>query len=90
MILNTYLKTKNIKLNKNKKMRLGFNLVKSYKDRFETELKKVTIQENGVKMGVVDYPRDFFEDERTVFLINRFLKKQKVKNTKKIGKYEKI
>ena len=90
MILNTYLKSKNVKLKPAKKMMLGFNLIKSYRARFTEELKRVPIQENGVKMEVFDYPREFFEDERTIFLINNFFKKHKVITTKKISKYEKV
>lgn len=90
MILNTYLKSKNVKLKPAKKMILGLNLIKSYKARFTEELKKVSIQENGVKMDVFDYPKSFFEDERTIFLINSFFKKYRVKNNKKTSKYEKV
>jgi hypothetical protein len=90
MILNTYLKSKNLKLNSIKKMRLGLNLITSYRARFTEELKRVSIQENGVKMEVFDYPRDFFDNEKTTFLINNFLKKNKIKTTKKISKYEKV
>lgn len=90
MILNTYLKSKNLKLNSIKKMRLGFNLITSYRARFTEELKRVPIQENGVKMEVFDYPREFFDNEKTIFLINNFLKKNKIKTMKKISKYEKV
>jgi hypothetical protein len=90
MILNTYLKSKNLKLKPAKKMMLGFNLIKSYRARFTEELKRVPIQENGVKMEVFDYPREFFEDEKTIRLVNNFLKKHKVINTKKTSKYEKV
>ena len=90
MILNTYLKSKEIKLKPAKKMMLGLNLTKSYRARFTEELKRVPIQENGVKMEVIDYPREFFEDEKTIRLVNNFLKKHKVINTKKTSKYEKV
>ncbi len=90
MILNTYLKSKGLKLTSTKKMRLGLNLIKSYRARFTEELKRVPIQENGVKMEVFDYPREFFEDEKTIRLVNNFLKKHKVINTKKTSKYEKV
>jgi hypothetical protein len=90
MILNTYLKSKEIKLKSEKKMILGLNLIKSYRARFTQELKKVQIQENRIKMEVFDYPREFFEDEKTILLINNFFKKHKVKNHKKISKYEKV
>jgi hypothetical protein len=90
MILNTYLKSKEIKLKPAKKMMLGLNLTKSYRARFTEELKRVPIQENGVKMEVIDYPREFFEDEKTTFIVNSFLKKHKVKNNKKISRYGKV
>jgi hypothetical protein len=90
MILNTYLKSKEIKLKPAKKMMLGLNLIKSYRARFTEELKKVQIQENGIKMEVFDYPREFFDDEKTISLVNNFFKKHKVKNHKKTSKYEKI
>lgn len=44
MILNTYLKSKEIKLKPAKKMMLGINLTKSYRARFTEELKRVPIQ----------------------------------------------
>jgi hypothetical protein len=90
MILNTYLKSKEVKLKPAKKMMLGLNLIKSYRARFTEELKKVQIQENGIKMEVFDYPREFFDDEKTISLINNFFKKHKVKNHKKTSKYEKL
>jgi len=61
MILNTYLKSKNIKLSSTKKMKLGFNLISSYRARFNIEPTKVSIQENGEKMEVFDYPREFLK-----------------------------
>ena len=90
MILNTYLKSKDLKLSNVKKMKLGLNLITSYRARFLVELKKVNIQEKGVKMEVFDYPREFFEDKKTTRLVNNFLKKHKIINTKKISKYEKV
>lgn len=90
MILNTYLKSKNLKLSNVKKMKLGLNLITSYRARFLVELKKVNIQEKGVKMEVFDYPREFFEDKKTTRLVNNFLKKHKIINTQKISEYEKV
>ena len=90
MILNTYLKSKDLKLSNVKKMKLGLNLITSYRARFLVELKKVNIQEKGVKMEVFDYPREFFEDKKTTRLVNNFLKKHKIINTKKISEYEKV
>jgi|LakMenEpi03Aug12_release.lakeMendotaPanAssembly.Ray.scaffolds.fasta_scaffold3161919_1 hypothetical protein len=85
MILNTYLKSKNIKISPKQKMNLGKNLVSSFKAKMDgtiVELKKVTIQENGVKMQVIDYPREFFTDENTEKILNRFLKKLQIKKSK--------
>ena len=90
MILNTYLKSKNLKLKPAKKMILGLNLIKSYRARFTEDLKKVPIQENGIKMEVFDYPREFFDNEKTIRLINSFLRKHRVINTKKTSRYEKL
>lgn len=90
MILNTYLKSKDLKLSNVKKMKLGLNLITSYRARFLVELKKVNIQEKGVKMEVFDYPREFFEDKKTTRLVNNFLKKHKIINTQKISEYEKV
>jgi hypothetical protein len=92
MILNTYLKSKNIKINPKQKMNLGKNLVSSFKAKMDEnliELKKVTIQENGVKMQVIDYPREFFTDKNTEKIINRFLKKLQTKKLK-FKKNEKV
>lgn len=41
-------------------------------------------------MEVIDYPREFFDDEKTTRLVNNFFKKHKVKNHKKTSKYEKV
>ena len=90
MILNTYLKSKDLKLSNVKKMKLGLNLITSYRARFLVELKKVNIQEKGVKMEVFDYPREFFEDKKTTRLVNNFLKKHKIINTQKISEYETV
>jgi hypothetical protein len=85
-------KSKNIKINPKQKMNLGKNLVSSFKAKMDEnliELKKVTIQENGVKMQVIDYPREFFTDKNTEKIISRFLKKLQTKKLK-FKKNEKV
>lgn len=86
MILNTYLKANNISIQSKYKSWLGRNLNSSYKRRYNVdEVKKVSIQENGKKFFVSDYPREFFTDKKTQKIINTFLKKYI-----KIKPYEKL
>jgi hypothetical protein len=76
MILNTFFKTQKITLNKKEKSWLGRNIVRSYKCKYpDVELKKVNISENGCKMSVVDYPKEFLESEGVKKIIKRFMKK---------------
>jgi hypothetical protein len=43
------------------------------------ELKKVNINENGVKMEVIDYPREFFESKNFKKVANKYFRDKKVK-----------
>jgi len=76
MILNTYVKINNLNLNKAQKSWLGKNIIRCYHSKFPNiELKKVSISENGTKMQVIDYPKDFLESEYVQKIIKRFIKK---------------
>jgi hypothetical protein len=76
MILNTFFKTKQIELNKTQKSWLGRNIIRAYKSKYpDSEIKKVNISENGCKMSVIDYPKDFLESAYANRVINRFLNK---------------
>lgn len=76
MILNTFLKKKNLILNKTQKSWLGRNVMRCYKSKYpELELKKVNISEKGCKMSVVDYPREFLETESVSKILKRFINK---------------
>lgn len=76
MILNTFFKTRKITLSKKQKSWLGRNIVRSYKCKYpDAEIKKVNISENGCKMEVVDYPKDFLESEGVKKIIKRFMNK---------------
>jgi len=76
MILNTFFKTKKLELNKTQKSWLGRNIVRSYKSKYpDAEIKKVSISENGCKMLVIDYPKDFLESAYVSKVINKFLNK---------------
>jgi hypothetical protein len=78
MILNTFLKTLNLKLTPKAKMQLGMFIVSRYKAlNPDAELKKVRIKENGESFEVVDYPKDFLENEKTKKIVSRFLKRGK-------------
>jgi hypothetical protein len=62
MILNTYLKIKNVSLTKNQKSWLGKNIIRCFLSKYpNAEIKKVSILENGCKMSVVDYTREFLQ-----------------------------
>lgn len=83
MILNTFLKKKNLTLTKSQKSWLGRNIMRCYKSKHpNTELKKVNISENNCKMSVVDYPREFLETESVSKIIKRFMNKNIIKNQK--------
>jgi len=76
MILNTYVKINNLNLSKAQKSWLGKNIIRCYHSKFPNiELKKVSISENGTKMQVIDYPKDFLESEYVQKIIKRFIKK---------------
>lgn len=76
MILNTFLKTKNLKLTKFQKSWLGVNINLCFRSKYTNfELKKVNISENGYKIAVNDYPKEFLNSEIVNKIIKRFLKK---------------
>ena len=80
MILNTFIKKKNLTLTKSQKSWLGRNIMRCFKSKHtDTELKKVNISENGCKMSVVDYPKEFLESEYVNKIIKRFMKKNVLK-----------
>lgn len=80
MILNTFIKTKKLTLTKTQKSWLGRNIVRCFLSRNpNVEIKKVTISENGTKMEVIDYPKDFLESEYVNRIIKRFIKKNVLK-----------
>jgi hypothetical protein len=80
MILNTFIKTKKLTLTKTQKSWLGRNIVRCFLSRNpNVEIKKVTISENGTKMEVIDYPKDFLESEYVNKIIKRFIKKNVLK-----------
>jgi hypothetical protein len=80
MILNTFIKKKNLTLTKSQKSWLGRNIMRCYKSKHpDTELKKVNISENGCKMSVVDYPRGFLETEAVGKILKRFMNKNVLK-----------
>lgn len=78
MILNTFLKTQNLKLTPKAKMQLGKFIASRYKAlNPDAELKKVRIKENGESFEVVDYPKDFLEQQKTKNVVARFLTRGK-------------
>jgi len=81
MIINTFIKIQKIQLTKSQKNWLGKNIARCYYSRFpNSELKKVSISENGCKMEVIDYPKNFLESDYVKNIIKRFIKKNVVKN----------
>lgn len=80
MILNTFIKTKKITLTKTQKSWLGRSIVRCFTSKYpDVEIKKVSISENGTKMEVIDYPKEFLETEAVKNIIKRFLKKNVIK-----------
>jgi hypothetical protein len=76
MILNTFLKTKKLTLNKKQKSILGINIIRCYKSiNSNAEIKKVGISENGCKIQVVDYPKEFLESIYVKKIVKKFTKK---------------
>jgi hypothetical protein len=91
MILNTYIKKKQLSINRNQKCWLGRRISQCYKSLYPTqELTKVNISENGLKMSVIDYPKEFLESVKVERILRNFVKKydvnkQDVFNVKKIS-----
>jgi hypothetical protein len=80
MILNTFIKTKKLTLNKTQKSWLGRNIIRCFISKYpNAEIKKVSISENGCKMEVIDYPKEFLQSEYVNKIIKRFLKKNVLK-----------
>lgn len=82
MILNTYLKKKCLLLNNTQKSWLGKSIMRCYKSINEgiTDIKKVSISQEGIKMEVVDYPNEFLESDKVVKIVKRFVKKHNIPN----------
>jgi hypothetical protein len=81
MILNTFFKINKIELSKTQKTCLGRNISLCLKSKYpDSEIKKVNISENGCKMSVIDYPKEFLESPLVVRVVSRFLKKYATEN----------
>ncbi len=84
MILNSFLKGNKVFLNNNQKMAFGRRVISCYKTMqinglIDIELKKVNINENGVKMEVYDYPREFFQTKNFKRVANKYFREKKVR-----------
>jgi hypothetical protein len=84
MILNSFLKGNKVFLNNNQKMAFGRRVISCYKTMkinglIDIELKKVNINENGVKMEVYDYPREFFQTNNFKRVANKYFREKKVR-----------
>lgn len=78
MILNTYLKNQNIILPTMTKAKLGISIARRFKSIYpNVEFKKVRIKEGEKSFEVVDYPKEFLEQERTKSIVTRFVLKGK-------------
>ena len=76
MILNTFLKKNQLTLTRSQKSWLGRSIMRCYKAKHpESEIKKVNISENGCKMSVIDYPREFLQTDSVNRIVKRFLNK---------------
>jgi hypothetical protein len=82
MILNTFIKTQKLVLTKTQKSWLGRNIVRCFLSKHpNVEIKKVKISENGCKMEVIDYPKEFLQSDDVNKIIKRFIKKNVTKKT---------
>jgi len=84
MILNSFLKANKIMLSNVQKMAFGRRVISCYNTMkingfIDAELKKVNINENGVKMQVYDYPRDFFQTKNFKRVANKYFREKKLK-----------
>jgi hypothetical protein len=78
MILNTFIKSKKLQLKRNLKVRLGKSISQCFKSKYPNEtLKKVNISEKGLKLSVIDYPKDFLQSDDVSRIVNKFLDKYK-------------
>lgn len=86
MILNTYLKNQNVILPTQTKAKLGISIARRFKSIYpDTPFKKVRIKEGDKSFEVVDYPKDFLEQENTKKIVKRFvLKGKKMKEARKL------
>jgi len=76
MILNTFIKNNKLDLNKTQKSWLGRNIIRCFLTKYpNVEIKKVNISENGCKMEVIDYPKEFLQSDYVNKIIKRFIKK---------------
>ena len=76
MILNTFIKNNKLDLNKTQKRWLGRNIIRCFLTKYpNTEINKVNISENGCKMEVIDYPKEFLQSDYVNKIIKRFIKK---------------
>ena len=75
MILNTFIKTNKIQVNSKQKILLGISIARCFRSKYQNSIKKVNISENGIKMEVIDYPKEFLESKNVHKIITRFLKK---------------
>ena len=82
MILNTFIKNNKLDLNKTQKSWLGRNIIRCFLTKYpNVEIKKVNISENGCKMEVIDYPKEFLQSDDVNKIIKRFIKKNVTKKT---------
>jgi hypothetical protein len=67
-------------LTKTQKSWLGRNIIRCFLSKYpNAEIKKVSISENGCKMEVIDYPKDFLQSDYVNKIIKRFIKKNVLK-----------
>ena len=84
MILKTYLKKNNYVLSDREQSILGKNICRCFFSLHpNTEIKKVSIRSNEIKMEVLDYPRFFFESEHLKKVVKRFMNKKQYLNEKR-------
>ena len=83
MILKTYIKKHGFIMSEKQQSHLGRNICRSFFTHHpNTELKKVVINSNGIKMQVIDYPRTFFESKEFITVLIRYITKNSIRKQK--------
>jgi hypothetical protein len=83
MILKSYIKKHGYVMNDKQQSHLGRNVSRSFFNKFPNkELNKVAINSKGIKMEVLDYPREYFESKEFIAVLSRYISKNSIRKQK--------